>query len=140
MKLPLTAAIPGLSLHQLVNNIVSDYLPAALVHQTRLINEVERQLVIDNQDAQAITIISELLSTVINNSNRGDIHVSAERYGDVIIFNIQERNNYNGYALSYSIGAIEPEAVSVGGHIVIRGAQQKVTTISFSFPIVAQAA
>jgi hypothetical protein len=83
---------------------------------------------------QVITVMKDILTTVVANSRNGNIHITAERYKDVVIVEIQERNNYNGYALSFSIGSIEPEAASIGGHLTIRGQQQKVTTISFSFP------
>ena len=97
-------------------------------------NDVEQGVVILNDDSNVITILHELLDTVVKNSRCGDIHITAERYSDVVIIEIQERNNYNGYALAFSIGSIEPDAALVGGHISMKGQQQKVATISFSFP------
>ena len=79
-------------------------------------------------------VIQELLSTIINNSRKGRIHIRAERFRDIIILEIEDQSNYNGYALDYSIRSIEPLARSVGGSISIKGQQQLETTISFSFP------
>lgn len=128
------------SLHQFINHLLSDLISQAAVHQTRLINEVDKAFQIDAGDAAVVATIKNLVHTVVSNSHRGDIHISAERFSDITVINIQERNNNNGYALSYSIGALEPDAVSVGGHIAIRGPQQRITTISFSFPAITQAA
>lgn len=124
----------AISLQQLVSNLVNSSLPAAKHKNTHLVNEVEQGVALGTRINKAISIISDLLTTVVANSCNGEIHISAKRFRDVVIVEIQERNNYNGYALAYSIGSIEPDAALVGGHISIRGPQQKITTISFSFP------
>ena len=45
-----------------------------------------------------------------------------------------DSNNFNGYALSFSLMLIGQQARFVGGDISIKGAQQRLTTVSFSFP------
>jgi hypothetical protein len=47
---------------------------------------------------------------------------------------MQERNNYNGYALAFSLKSIEAYAAMIGGNIGIKDPQKLVTTVSFSFP------
>jgi predicted alpha/beta superfamily hydrolase len=138
MKNHLNAAMgffdPGTSLQQLVSTLINSSLTAAAHNKTKVMNEVEQGVVIFQDDNNVIAILHELLDTVVQNSRCGDIHITAERYSGVVIVEIQERNNYNGYALAFSIGSIEPDAALVGGHISIKGKQQKVATISFSFP------
>jgi len=124
----------GIPLQQLVTSLVNDSQPAASLNKTSIVNEVDHGVFIKNKSEKPVTIIKELLATVIQNSWKGDIHITAERYHDIIVLQIQERNNYNGYALSFSVGAIEPDAISAGGHISIDGSRQKIATISFSFP------
>lgn len=124
----------AISLQYLVSSLVNSSLPAAKDNNTHLVNEVGQGVALGTRIHKAISIINDLLSIVVANSRNGEIHISAERFRDVVIVEIQERNNYNGYALAYSIGSIEPDAALVGGHISIKGSQQKVTTISFSFP------
>lgn len=128
------------SLQQLVSNLVSGFLPAATHHHTQLVNEVRQEIALGAQNQSALAVISDLLNTVVANSCNGEIHISADRYRDVLILNIEERNNYNGYALAYSVGAIEPAAASAGGHISVSGPQKKIITITFSFPDSSQAA
>ncbi len=122
------------SLQQLVNNMVKSSLPAANHKNTHVVNEVEQGIALGTTMQHAIGIMNDILTTIVANSRNGEIHITAERFRDVITLEFQERNNYNGYALAYSIGSIEPDAASVGGHISMSGSQKKVTTISFSFP------
>jgi hypothetical protein len=51
-----------------------------------------------------------------------------------MILNIQDRNNNNGYALDFSIMSIKQQANEIGGSLSIEGKQQRVATVSFSFP------
>jgi hypothetical protein len=122
------------SLQHLMNALVAKTIPAARHNQSCVLNEIGKEIVIDGNNQKLISLISELLETVVTNSHQGEIHISADRFSDVVILSIQERNNYNGYALSYSVSSMENAAMSVGGHISIKGPQQKVATVSFSFP------
>lgn len=128
------------SLQQLVSSLVSGFLPAATHHHTQLVNDVRQEIALGAQNQSALAVISDLLNTVVENSRNGEIHITADKYRNVVILNIEERNNYNGYALSYSVGAIEPAAASAGGHISITGPQKRIITITFSFPDSSQAA
>ena len=122
------------SLQHLVNSIVDNYRPAADRNNTQVLNDVKQEIAFGNVMQKAIELMNDLLATVVVNSRNGEIHITAEKFKDVVIVEIQERNNYNGYALSSSINSIAPEAAALGGYISIKGPQQKVTTISFSFP------
>ncbi|MBC7873041.1 MAG: HAMP domain-containing histidine kinase [Ferruginibacter sp.] len=123
-----------ISLHQLVSNMLKSSLSAANHKNTHLVNEVDLLIPMGTAMHKAIAVIEDLLATVVANSRNGEIHITADRYRDVVILEIQERNNYNGYALAYSILSMEQDAASAGGYLSIKGPQQKVTTISFSFP------
>ena len=123
-----------ISLKQLVSNLVCNSLPAARHNNTCVVNEVEQGIALGTDMHKAIDVIGDILHTVVANSRNGNIHITAERFRDIVILEIQERNNYNGYALAFSIGSIEQDAASAGGYISMKGPQQKVTTISFSFP------
>ncbi|NOT50824.1 MAG: hypothetical protein HOP10_06070 [Chitinophagaceae bacterium] len=135
MKTELQTTGTQRSLQQLVSNLVNNFLPAAHRNNTQLVNEVRQEIALGKSVTQStIAVMSDLLSTVIINSKNGEIHISAERFSNTVTLEIQERNNYNGYALAFSVGAIEPLAHSFGGHIRINGPQKRVATISFSFP------
>jgi hypothetical protein len=99
-----------------------------------IVNEVPAALYTIADNGKIAPIILKLLSTVIINARRGRIHIRAEKFGEVITLEIQDQSSYNGYALEFSIRQIEPMARMAGGYINIRGNQQLVTTVSFSFP------
>jgi hypothetical protein len=126
--------LPGVCLKQLVNQLLSSSLATAFQNDSVVTNEVSREVQLSRDKAMIAPVISDLLAAVISNSRKGQIYISAERYSDIITLNIQERNNYNGFALAWSIKTIEAEAAAMGASITINGAQQKVVTVSLSFP------
>ncbi len=139
MQAPLNTAIPGprkagLGLRNLVNQLVSDSLATAVQQKTVIVNEVPSTMHIAAEESALSPVIGELLATIVANSRKGKIYIFAERFRDVILLHLQERNNYNGYALAYSIKSIESRAALVGGSITIKGQQALETTISLSIP------
>ena len=125
---------PGVSLRQLVNQLMSDSLTNAIHNKTTIVNEVPADIRVVMAADEVGSVIGELLSTVILNSNKGNIRIKAERFRDVMVLYIQERNNNNGYALAYSLKSIEPRAAMIGGFLTIKDYQALETTISLSIP------
>ncbi len=143
MKNQLSAAVPGvftngLSLQQLVNRFVSSSQEMAFRNNVIVVNELPGNLIITADENKVVPVIDELLTAVVLNGKNTNIHVSADRYRDIVILNIQDRNNNNGYALAFSIMSVEQQAAAAGGSLTIDGKQKKVATISFSFPIYLQ--
>jgi hypothetical protein len=129
------AAIPGTSLQSLINHLLRHSLSDLLrKSDSSVMNEIPTDLNFATDENKVTPVIKELLSTVLNNARKGRIHIRADKFKDIIILEIEDRSNYNGYALEYSIRSIEPLARMVGGYISIKGKQQLDTTISFSFP------
>ncbi|MBL7732411.1 MAG: hypothetical protein JNM88_14625 [Chitinophagaceae bacterium] len=131
---------PCISLQVLVSNMLRHSQPLAVRRNTIIENEVDNGFVLGGAMQKAIPVMRELLTTVVSNSRNGDIHISADRRNDQLVVEIQERNNYNGYALAFSVGSLAAEAAFAGAQIDINGPQQKVVTISFVFPYVLQSA
>lgn len=143
MKSQLNAVVPGvfnngLSLQQLVNRLVSSSKEMALLNKVVVVNEVPGDLIITADENKVVPVIDELLTTVVSNGKNSSVYISADRYRDIVILHIQDRNNNNGYALEFSIMSVEPQAAEAGGSITMDGKQKKVATISFSFPIFLQ--
>jgi len=126
--------IVPVSLNQLIRSLVENTQPLAIQHHTKVVNEVDGRLLLGEGALQLSSVLEELLDAVILNSREGDIHITADRFKDMVLLHIEERNNYNGYALSFSVGSLEPDAARIGGHISIEGERKKEATIQFSFP------
>ena len=126
--------IVPVSLNQLIKSLVENTQPLAIQHHTRVVNEVDGRLLLGEGALQLSSVLEELLDAVILNSREGDIHITADRFKDMVLLHIEERNNYNGYALSLSVGSLEPDAARIGGHISIEGERKKEATSQVSFP------
>ena len=124
------------TLKQLVDRLVSDSLTDTRNDNNRIVNEMPENMCILVDGSKEGTVISELLATVVTNAKNGDIRISADQFRDVITLEIEDRNNYNGYALASRLQSIEPDANRLGGFLSIRGAQELVARVSFSFPLV----
>ena len=128
-----------LSLQQLIDQLLINNLPLAMSNSSAVVNEIGKGVSLRKGSEPFIDLIDEVLTTVISNSKKGDIHISAERRDRDVILAIQERNNYNGYALSFSIGTLVQDANLIGGMLDIKCPTKKITTIYLSLPVKAAA-
>jgi hypothetical protein len=127
--------IPGTSLQSLINHLLRHSLSDLLrSSDSSVMNEISAELYLAIDENKVTPVIKELLTTVLSNARRGRIRIRADKFRDIIILEILDESNYNGYALENSILSIEPLARMIGGYISIKGKQQLETTISFSFP------
>jgi hypothetical protein len=127
--------IPGISLQSLINHLLRHSLSDLLRSSDSSVkNEIPANLNLAISENKLTPVITELLGTVLTNARKGRIHIRADRFRDVIILEIVDLSNYNGYALENSIRSIEPLARTIGGYISINGNHQLETTITFSFP------
>lgn len=128
------AVAHGISLHSLANDICSELMPLALRSTSVLVNEIPPSLCTTAQENAIAPFLRELVSAVLRNARQGRVHLSADKFGDVISIYVEDQNNYNGYALSSSIAQMEPLARVMGGFLSLKGAQQLIATVTFSFP------
>ena len=127
--------IPGTSLQSLINHLLRHSLSDLLrMSDSSVMNEIPERLYLSIDENKVAPIITELLTTILSNARKGRIHIRADRFRDIIILEIMDESNYNGYALENSIISLEPLARMIGGYISIKGKSQLETTISFSFP------
>jgi len=127
--------IAGKTLKQLVDRLVNDSLHQTCSGKNSIVNEMTDNMCIYVDELKEGVFISQLLATVVTNARNGDIHISAGQFRDIITLEIEDRNNYNGYALAAGLQSIEPEANRLGGSLSIMGAQKLVAKVSFSFPL-----
>ena len=123
-----------IQLRQLVNDLLNNSLATAIQNHSDVVNEVGEGVVLQGMDTQMVNLLNEVIFTVLNNSKRGDIHIRSERYKDHVELRIIDKSNYNGYSLSFSIGAIMPDASRIGSDIMLMNNQQREATVIFSIP------
>lgn len=137
---PMKTALPGRvagnssSLQGLLNELVNDLsLP---VYNNRIVveNEVSAELLMQADKSVVLPVIHDLLATVVSNARNTCISISAEKYRDVLTLHVEDRNNYNGYALSFGLLSVGRHARYIGGDICVKDVQKKVARVSLSFP------
>jgi len=127
--------IPGISLQSVINHLLRHSLSDLLrSSDSSVMNEISSNLYLAISETRVTPVIKEVLATVLANARKGRIHIRADRFRDIIILEILDQSNYNGYALENSIHSIEPLARTIGGYISIKGNHQLETTVTFSFP------
>jgi hypothetical protein len=125
------------SLYQLVDQSMKNYLTAAKHNSNLLINNVNEKLNICVDETIVGSVIGGLLHAVITHVKESHIYISAkELYGKFIEINIKDDNCYNTYAVALSLQDVVPLAEKIGGKLNITNQRQKVTTISFTFPLI----
>ncbi len=97
-------------------------------------NEISAELRMNADRKTILPLISELLKSVVINARNTCISITAEKYQDVLTLRVKDWNNYNGYALSFSMLSVSRHARLIGGEVNIDGVQKREATVSLSFP------
>ena len=69
----------GISLQQLVCNLIDRSRPVALHNRTHVVNQVGRELVLGFDNENVVSVIRDLLSAIIENCCDGGISIWAEK-------------------------------------------------------------
>lgn len=124
----------GVSLQLLLNDAVIKLQEAVSLNKVAIENEIPSEFKVLADENKVVPVIMELLAAIAMNARNTRLLITAEKFIDTVTLTVEDRNNYNGYALSFSLMALQQQARFIGGDISIKGAQKKVATVSFSFP------
>ena len=123
-----------LSLRLLLDKMVGDLPETVFQNKTSVKNKVDSEFFMINDAVTITPVIDQVLNTILLNARDTSINITAERFAGIIILNFEDPNNYNGYALQFSLLSVGQSARHVGGDINIYGAKQREAVVSFSFP------
>lgn len=124
----------GTSLTTLVDELLLEVEPLAQQSKTILLNEMEPAFFTAASGSALSVVIREILQSMLQCARQGRIHIYAEKFGDHITLEFEERNNFNGYALAFRLCSVEPLAREAGGYLSVKGEKSLLARISFSFP------
>jgi hypothetical protein len=127
----------GTSLTTLVDQLLLELEPLAQESKSILVNEIEPAFFTAASGMAIAEVVREILQSMLQCARKGRIHVFAEKFGDHITLEFEERNNFNGYALAFRLCSVEPLAREAGGYLSVKGEKSLLARISFSFPDVA---
>jgi hypothetical protein len=123
-----------ISLQQLTTDLVNSFSLPALRNRNILVNNITENLLIGSNPHVIASILSGILSTVINHSKNTSISLSIKLCGEVVLIHIKDDNNFAGYTLDNRFQQIQALAGKIGGFISITNQRQDVTAITLSFP------
>lgn len=126
-------ACEKLSLQTLVSKSLIYSFAIASKNSTTIVNDIQPDIYINSSNHRVIPVITDLIDTVIKNAKDSEICITAERFRELIILQVQDLHNNNGYALGFSLQLIEREATNAGASIQFKDQQCRVATISLSF-------
>ncbi len=122
------------NLKQLASRITANFLPQAVKQNNFFVNDIPANLPIDYNHEWVSSIISGLVSTIVNHARNTCIRLSAKRFGYVMVLEIHEAGSANGYAMACSLQQVQSLAQKIGGCLNISIPKPELTTIAFSFP------
>jgi hypothetical protein len=126
-----------LSLHKLVDDVISVSSPDPDENKSPVVNNVPANLYLNTNEDVVALVLNGLLNAVITNASNSEIYVSArEIFGNTVKVYVKDNNCYNTYAVACGLQKVVPLAEQIGGYLNIINQRQKITTIEFSFPVV----
>lgn len=128
------------TLQRLVDSIISQITPETAAGNYRIINEVHPLLTIKTDPEIVKSVIRDLINTLIENSLKRHIRISAKEYGNILLVHVKDYNNENSTASDILPFSIIDKAKSISGYVGITRHFDNTTVVAFSFPNLPMAA
>jgi hypothetical protein len=123
-------------LKTLVDELVKNSLPVAVRNQSLIVNNIPDRFMVSVDQNIVSKVVNGLLQAVINNARNSCIYVSAKMiYDNMVEVFVKDNNSYHTYAIACGLQEVAPVAEKMGGRLHIMNQRQKITTISFTFPV-----
>ena len=122
------------NLKQLIDRLTGVFLPAAIRNQSFFVNDVPNDVTIDNNPQWVASVVSRMLSTVVNHVKNTSIRLTAKKHGHQVILEVQESGSVNGFAMASELQQVNSLAERIGGQLNISLPKDNTTAIAFIFP------
>lgn len=122
------------TLKKLTGGLITSFLPAATRNRSFFVNNIPDQLTIAHNREWIASVISGLLKAVVNHARETCIQLSARKYGENIVLEIQESGCISTYAMACGLQDVQSMAEKIGGNLNISIRKPTCTMIAFSFP------
>ncbi len=127
------------TLKPLLDQMLKTSLPFAVRNRSFIVNDVPANFEFFTDTDKAAQVLSGLLATFITYASDSCIRISAEKiYGNMVQVNVKDNNSNHTYAVACALQKIVPLAEAMVGHLNITNRRQRITTISFIFPVTSQ--
>jgi signal transduction histidine kinase len=121
------------SLNQITGNLINNYVNQAAKHNSFFVNDIPRTLTVEFNQSWVRSVISNLLTTIVQHTRDTCIRLTARQYGYVLVLEVRESGSINGYAMACDLQESNAMAEKIGGCLSI-SVQDPMVTVAFSFP------
>ncbi|MEI9943544.1 MAG: hypothetical protein WDN26_04925 [Chitinophagaceae bacterium] len=122
-----------ITLHELVEQLTVNKLPAAIHRQNIIMNNVHPALEIFADEQQVAMVLGNLLNTIISYTSNSCIRISAKTFGNVTILHLREHSRLNNPQFISSLSDIQEMAEEIGGSVNVTSYRNEMTTVAMSF-------
>lgn len=123
------------SLRKMVNLAAGKLRLTAVNRHSFIINEVSPEFQIKTNEIILTSLLTELLSAVVSNTNDGCIRIEATEYDDVIFVTVKDKsNNIVKGTVAPNFDALKTLARRMNGAISVNNTEYKINSILLSFP------
>jgi hypothetical protein len=122
------------NLHQLVSLAAKNARINATQRHSFIINEVVPGFQIATDEALLTSVLNQLLSTVVNNTNHCCIKVEAKEYDDVIFISVKDNSVFSNLPKAENLEHVKLLARKLNGNLSIAKLGNNSNSILLSFP------
>ena len=121
------------TLGQLVDLLSINLQSKTVEHRSLIVNDIKQEMFVNTDKNILATVLNNLLSITIANSQNNSIHVSAKLFGNIILVHVKNNDISLDQAITQSLKQIQPMAEKLGGCVAVTHNKLKGTTVAFTF-------
>ena len=120
------------SLHCLVDELMTDLLPMAISHRSFILNDISQELMISTDENMLAYVLWNLLKSAISSTPHKCIRVEAILTGGCTLIYVKDAGAYFYRTISHGYRQVQFVAEKLGGSISIATNKNNGTTIAFT--------
>ena len=121
------------NLHQLIEELLIRYQPAAAGQNSSFINDVDGNIALHADKQTVATLLGSLLYLIARCSRNTCINISSKIYHTVTILHFKDPNLNNSYDIHSELQHLNLLSENIGGYVDITSQRKTETTIALSF-------
>jgi len=122
------------SLQKMVNLAAGNLRLTAAKRHSFIVNEVSSEFQIETNEIILTTLLNQLLSAVVSNTNHSCIRIEAKEYDDVVFVTVKENSGIVNGSVVLNLDAIKILAMKMNGAITVSNTDNKLNSFLLSFP------
>lgn len=122
------------SLQKMVTLAAGNLRLTAAKRHSFIVNEISAEFQIETNEIILTTLLNQLLSAVVSNTNHSCIRIEAKEYDDVVFVTVKENSGIVNGSVVLNLDAIKILAMKMNGAITVSNTDNKLNSFLLSFP------